>query len=121
MTCKCAAQGIDVAEHGHGMFCPIYHCYAYEIGCCLGFEPIEEWEHGGWPGRRPTPPNGSIVSCECITYAMGTNINLDFSRRDYTSCAWPEYDISPGRWPVWRWRRYTVAAPLLGALSVALG
>ena len=47
----------------HSMFCPIYLCYAYEIGCCDGVE--YSYERGQFYGDTYHSP------CECISPVFG--------------------------------------------------
>ena len=64
--CECA--GLGYSGSGHHFACPIYKCYAYEIGCCEGL-----WE---WPDRQGYWP------CECMASGFKNRSDRPLSASD---------------------------------------
>ena len=93
--CECA--GLGYSGSGHHFACPIYKCYAYEIGCCEGL-----WE---------TPDRSDYWECECMASGFSVDVNAwpatpreRFTRPDSKAseegfwprgCAWLENEYRP--------------------------
>lgn len=95
----------DVQRNGHGMFCRGVKCFAYEIGCCPGFEMDydgSEFE----PPRTDDDQQLDFVRCRCIIYKD------DYPLRHRDAAAWPACPLEPGlRPPRWRNGRYRPYRP----------
>lgn len=84
-TCDCEL-GLKTRHEAHDLFCPVFYCFAFEIGCCAW--NTEEWLHGqrckrvSLRGTYGYPMN----PCDCMWNPIARS-KRRFPREDFTHCS----------------------------------
>ena len=74
--CNCQDAGLPSSgrDEDHSMFCQLYKCYAYEVGCCDGRVYA--------PKSKADPTMTWWWDCECIEYAFDPNYDVGGESED---------------------------------------